>query len=291
MTLRSFWLALPLALVACTTDPDGSGKNDKDVDVDSDADGLLDSEEATFGTDPMLADTDGDGLADGDEYTLGTNGTSTDSDEDGYRDGDEVAMGSDPTDSESLIYTGGWPYYADKDSIEDPGLDTVGKEGKIFARFVGPDQFGEEVEVYDYAGQGKLTVIDLSGIWCYYCNEMGKWMEGRRSFFDDYASSYSFIDGLPDLVANGDLQWITILDSDVTGNSIEVEEQAGWAEDYENDKIAVLGDVDAVLATYLKVVGFPTVLVLDENMEIVSYNKNDYFEALQYAYDNTTPSE
>lgn len=285
MTLHTWMLLAPLALIGCTTSPDGNGKTEE-APVDSDGDGLIDSDELAFGTDTMQLDTDGDGLSDRDEYDLGTSGTEMDSDGDGYGDGDEVTEGADPTDASSLIYTGGWPYYSGKDSIDDPGMDKKAGEGKILARFVGPDQFGEDVDIYDYAGHGKLTVIDLSGIWCYYCNEMAKWMEGRRSFLDDYASSYPFVEALPEMVANGDVQWVTVLDSDVNGQSIEVDEQMGWATDYENDKIAVLGDVDMVLQGYFKVVGYPTLMVVDENMEIVKYDKNDYFQALEYAYEN-----
>jgi hypothetical protein len=94
-------------LVLATTDPD------------SDGDGLLDSEEATLGTNPSLVDTDGDGLMDGDSgvvscvtgplcsggYLLGeqdidiaTNPTDADSDNDGINDGIEVAADTDPND-------------------------------------------------------------------------------------------------------------------------------------------------------------------------------------------------
>ena len=40
--------------------------------VDADGDGLLDSDESTFGTDPGIADSDGDGWLDGDEVSTGT---------------------------------------------------------------------------------------------------------------------------------------------------------------------------------------------------------------------------
>jgi Bacterial TSP3 repeat len=40
--------------------------------VDSDGDGLLDADEAAFGTDPGFADSDGDGWLDGDEVSIGT---------------------------------------------------------------------------------------------------------------------------------------------------------------------------------------------------------------------------
>jgi len=43
------------------------------VDQDSDGDGLLDSEEATYGTDPLNPDSDGDGYDDGTEVAGGYN--------------------------------------------------------------------------------------------------------------------------------------------------------------------------------------------------------------------------
>jgi hypothetical protein len=60
---------------------DACGDGIGDVcDADDDGDGLGDSQEATLGTDPLLADTDGDG----------------------FGDGDEVAAGSDPLDPQSF---------------------------------------------------------------------------------------------------------------------------------------------------------------------------------------------
>ncbi|MFH1142652.1 MAG: thrombospondin type 3 repeat-containing protein [Candidatus Uhrbacteria bacterium] len=54
--------------------PDGAmGDKEPVVDQDSDGDGLLDSEEATYGTDPLNPDTDGDGYDDGTEVAGGYN--------------------------------------------------------------------------------------------------------------------------------------------------------------------------------------------------------------------------
>ena len=39
---------------------------------DDDGDGLTNGDEATYGTDPLVADTDGDGVSDGDEIAAGT---------------------------------------------------------------------------------------------------------------------------------------------------------------------------------------------------------------------------
>ncbi len=62
-------------------------------DIDSDGDGLLDSEEATLGTDPFNPDTDGDGLSDGEEVRAQkTDPLNPDSDWDGLKDGPEVMV-------------------------------------------------------------------------------------------------------------------------------------------------------------------------------------------------------
>ena len=50
------------------SDSDGIGNN---ADTDDDGDGLSDTEEATYGTNPLLADTDGDDYLDGEEVDSG----------------------------------------------------------------------------------------------------------------------------------------------------------------------------------------------------------------------------
>jgi hypothetical protein len=64
-------------------DMDGIGDNsdiddDNDgildfVDTDDDNDGLSDTDEITFGTDPLNPDSDGDGVTDGEEVMVGRN--------------------------------------------------------------------------------------------------------------------------------------------------------------------------------------------------------------------------
>ena len=72
--------------------------------LDSDNDGLLDGEEAHYGTNPYLADTDGDGLSDGDEvHIYHTDPTRWDTDGDGMSDGQEVLAGTDPNDPSSVF--------------------------------------------------------------------------------------------------------------------------------------------------------------------------------------------
>jgi hypothetical protein len=72
--------------------------------LDSDSDGLLDGEEARYGTDPLLADTDDDGLSDFAELRIyGTNPLLKDTDGDGMSDGDEIAADTDPNSAASVF--------------------------------------------------------------------------------------------------------------------------------------------------------------------------------------------
>ena len=60
---------------------------------DTDGDGIINSEEITIDTDPLIADTDGDGLLDGEEtISYMTNPLAPDTDEDGLLDGEEVLV-------------------------------------------------------------------------------------------------------------------------------------------------------------------------------------------------------
>lgn len=70
---------------------------------DPDGDGLTTTQEATLGTNPLVADTDGDGISDGAEGSFGTSPLTADSDSDGLSDGAEVAGGTNPLDSASTF--------------------------------------------------------------------------------------------------------------------------------------------------------------------------------------------
>jgi hypothetical protein len=77
-----------------TTEPPATTTTIPDPNQDSDGDGLLDSDEAAFGTDPLDSDTDNDGLSDGADRANGCSPTSYDTDGDGFSDGSEVNAGT-----------------------------------------------------------------------------------------------------------------------------------------------------------------------------------------------------
>lgn len=64
----------------------------KDSNFDYDQDGISDSNELWFGTDPSKKDTDGDGLSDYDEMAFECDPSASDTDRDGLSDNDEVKI-------------------------------------------------------------------------------------------------------------------------------------------------------------------------------------------------------
>jgi len=243
--------------------------------ADTDKDGVNDGTEVDNGSDPLDDDSDDDGLTDGEEAELGSDPNSSDSDGDGYPDAVEVEMGSDPADASSGIYTGGWPYNANKDSIDDPGFDGKNKIGRTIPRFVGPDQFGDDVELWDFGGQGKLTIVDMSAVWCYYCHEMAKWLEYDTSgYFDNITDQNGNpvdfgYEAIREGVETGEVQWITILGQNNSGNAPKKKVAESWYETYSHEKVPVIADVDQELVDWWGVKGWPSFILLDEDLTIL----------------------
>lgn len=278
MTTRILLALLPFAW-ACT-DLEDNNKGDGDGDgaeaVDSDGDGLSDAEEEALGTDPASADSDGDGLTDKEEAEAGSSPTSADTDGDGYLDPWELAEGTDPNDPDSRIYQGYWPYNPDKDSYSPPSWDDASytKESAL-PRFAFVDQFGDYLDIYDLAGQGKPVFIDLSAEWCYYCQEMAKWLEGDSSFFDAYDSEEWYSE-IPMAVANGDALWVTVLGENQRGKEPSVSTSENWYDDFTYDPIPVLADESQELVAFINPPGYPTVTLFDENLVITAKNARNY---------------
>lgn len=108
-----------------------------DVDIDADQDGLLTSEEESYGSDPEKPDSDGDG----------------------FSDGDEVEQGKDPMDSADKPYLGGWAT-GQCDDIEQTGSEV----GDVGANFELMDQFGEMVSLYDFC-EAKAIYLVFGAFW------------------------------------------------------------------------------------------------------------------------------
>ena len=286
--MRWFGLVVAASLVACggengeDGDLDGDGLTNGEEEAlgldpnnaDSDGDGLDDKVEVDWGSDPMNSDSDGDGLDDATEYGLGSDPNSEDSDGDGYLDAWEYAEGSDPADADSMIYEGGWPYNPEK--ADGPGNGVSYAVGEQFPRYELKDQFGDRVDLYDFSGHGKYIVIDTSAQWCPPCQEMALWLDGHSETYED-----SF-PGLRKKVNKSDVYWITVMGEANDGSNATKQTATEWYNDYPHKKIPVLADGDRELQSHIQLGYWPSLILLNENMEVEVMADDFYYDAMGF---------
>lgn len=121
---------------------------------DPDRDGLTNSQEREYGTDPNDPDTDNDGLKDGEEVlTYGTSPVDYDSDSDGIKDGEEVTKyGTDPKDVDT-----------DNDGLKDgEEISSYGTDPK--SADTDGDGLNDKEEVINYNTDPRNPDTDSDGL-------------------------------------------------------------------------------------------------------------------------------
>jgi hypothetical protein len=221
-------------------------------------------------------DFDGDGLTLAEEVAAGTNPDNADTDNDGYPDGVELNNGSDPLDPDSLYYQGGWPFNPNKGDISHDGLLAPMQIGITFPRVALPDQYGDNVDLYDFAGQGKLSILAVGAMWCGPCIILDEWASGLNNNYNPAAQ---------DLVTSGDIQWIDLLMEDPQSSTPDLGDLQGWAGLSDAD-FPVLG-VDAQdfrVWLSLGTSAFPSLILVNDSMQILAYGDPDTVLAAAITY-------
>ena len=237
-----------------------------------------------------------------------------DTDGDGYSDSDELKFGSDPNDKKDGIYQGGWPYNSLKDEMKSTELPIscpgdIGCEcmvnddcsnknctnvvrserycfpkiGDPFPRLITLDQFGEEVDLYDFANQDKLILIEMGAAWCKPCQQLAAWF----SYDDDSITKLRFwkeeYNLIKEKVQSGEIIFITILYENALHENASFDTIRDWYEKYPDDMIPLFADDYKDLHYWMKPNGLPCINLLNENMELLTYTGRGFTQAFDFA--------
>jgi len=215
-------------------------------------------------------------------------------------------------------YFGGWPINEDKDKINDPGFifdcdkeapkknigcecsneddcysgicfnsPRVGKyclqgEGTIFPRYKLMDQYGEVVDIYDFAGHNKMIIVEFSTSWCQPCRDFSAWLA-----FDDmdvishqfWKEEYAIIKRL---IKEEKVYFINIQIQDKYKNPSSLASVEDWVYDYPDETIPVFSDSNYEVRNWARITAYPTMIVLNDKMEIVKFSIRGWQDALKF---------
>jgi len=169
------------------------------------------------------------------------------------------------------------------------GKYCMAKDGDYFPDFVSLDQYGQEVRLYDFSNQGKYILIEMGTTWCPPCHMLANWL----SFNDQEIINKNFWNTdyqlIHDLVQSGDIYYITILYENDYRENVKLDDIQLWHSMYPHDKMPIIGDFDKFLHTWIKPTGLPAVMLLNEDMEIVTFSSrgmNIAFDSLIDIYNS-----
>lgn len=238
-----------LAVVLCIACDDPSDSTDGSAGEGETAESgtTSDTSEGETG-EPGDPDADMDGLTDAEEAELGTDPNDADSDDDTYLDSHEVMEGTDPLDFESRIYVGFWPYYPDKDTLEQGTWEWASHAiGSQFPREVFVDQYGDSVDVYDFANFTNNTtnspayfVIDVAAQWCGPCHNAADWIAGVDN--DSTAPLQATYPSVRQKVKDGRIWWVTFVVQNISGGPPTVDDATTWYSMHEDPQIPIFFD-------------------------------------------------
>ena len=199
-------------------------------------------------------------------------------------------------------YFGGWPYNPLKDKINGSNLyydcpndigcecttnnDCVNfnckrsprgsfcypKSGDIFPEIISLDQYEENVNIYDFAYQNKYILIELGAVWCSPCNDLASWFAYKDDAIYNKSWWKNEYEQIYDLVHQDKIYFITILYEDENHDLVSYDTAYEWFDNYPDEKIPILLDYDKSLHSWVKPTGIPAVILLNQNMEIVTFS-------------------
>ena len=220
---------------------------------------------------------------------------------------------SEEKQTPAFTYAGGWPVNPRIDDIEDPGFDLpcpgptgceclsnadcynqncrahpkgnycVPKAGEVIPRFEAIDQFGESVDLYDFAHQGKMTLIELSAAWCSPCNDIAFWLTTNDMKIQENPWWKDRYLPVRDLIENGEVQLINIMfEGKEKKTTATFEDIVSWHKNYPDPHVPILVDEYQTMHSWVKPTGLPCIFLVDENMRLINYTNRGLTDAFLY---------
>jgi len=151
------------------------------------------------------------------------------------------------------LYTDVDPWVAPENSwpVGDVPAETQAEgyqTGEVIPELVGPDQFGDDVSIWQF--HGLVTVVDISTIWCAPCQELAKTTQETYEHYED--------DGV---------MYVTVLAQDLEGNVPEVDDLVFWADSF-GIEAPVMGDQGSWWQGATPDQSFPQILVLNPDLTV-----------------------
>ena len=213
----------------------------------------------------------------------------------------------------AYTYTGGWPVNPRSNEIEDLGFDLpcpgpigcecrtnadcdnqncsahpkgnycVPKKGDLIPRFEALDQFGESVDLYDFANQGKMILIELSAAWCSPCNDFAGWLTTNDQKIRENPWWKDRYLPIRDMIEKGEIQLVNIMyEGSVKKTTVTPEDVIKWYKEYPDSHVPVLADEYRFMHAWVKPTGLPCIFLVDENMRLINYTNRGLTDAFLY---------
>ena len=152
----------------------------------------------------------------------------------------------------------------------------------VFPEIILLDQFGEEVNIYDFAGHGKLIIVELSTSWCKPCRDLADWMaNGNPNVTSSkmWKKEYNIV---KDLVSKEQIYFVNIILQDDYRDTASLETLEDWFQMYPEDHVAILADIDQEVINWVRPTGYPTIILLNDKMETVMFSIRGWHDTFNY---------
>ena len=211
-------------------------------------------------------------------------------------------------------YIGGWPFNNNKDQINNPGFGScpeangcecdsndscpknstctqlfrgkycVPLEGSSVPRFKGIDQFGQEVDLYDLAMQGKPILLEICSSTAQACQDFSAWKSHKNNTVTTQKWWRNKFSRIRDLIDNQEILWVNIIHLDENKNPASAKTANLWHKNYQNDNIIILSDPEAKMKKWVRPTGLPCMVLIDENMVLRAHALRGIEDAIDAVY-------